>query len=137
MKLHVHELYTELSQEVQSGAIVNVEAVRLHLYKHNNPAGSLTVEIRNENGVVAVGETLLISDISSEPFFHGMVRFYINAQLKNNTAYKIVLKHSGYTFSEPAYVGWATDFDFNTYDKTPTPSHALLNPFDYEVWVRK
>lgn len=132
MKLLVNELLSERSQGISSDTIAIVEGIRVHLYKHNNPAGELFLQIRDSSGqVVAESERISITAISEAPFFHGQVRFFIKAHLAADTAYQITLCSSGYAFSEAAYIGWCLDFDFQTYPKTEQYAH------DYEVWVRK
>lgn len=132
MKLMVNELKTELIQKLSGDEFTIVEAVRLHLYKHGAPGGSLFVEIRDEQSqLIATSETILIGSISEMTFFHGQVRFYVSAYLRPESVYQLVLKSSGYSFSEGAYVGWCLDFDFNTYQKNSNHAH------DYEIWSRK
>lgn len=138
MKLAVNELKSYLEQKVVSKGIHNVEAIRLHLYKHNTPSGSLKVQLRTENGLVAESSPVQISDVASSDYFHGMIRFNINLQLKKDTEYTIrLVSEDGYSFSESSYVGLCLDFDFNTYKKNPQPDYPLINSYDYEVWVRK
>lgn len=132
MKLMVNELKTELIQELSGDDLSIVEAVRLHLYKHGAPGGSLFVEIRDEQSqLIATSETISIGSISEMMYFHGQVRFNINVYLRPASIYQLVLKSSGYSFSEGAYVGWCLDFDFNTYPKNSAHAH------DYEIWTRK
>lgn len=132
MKLMVNELKTELIQEVSSDSFAIVEAVRLHLYKHGNPAGSLFVEIRDGQGqLVAISEQIPIESISEMMFFHGQIRFYVSAYLRPESTYQLVLKSTGYNFTEESYVGWCLDFDFGTYPKDSIFAH------DYEFWTRK
>lgn len=138
MKLAVNELKSHLDQNVVVRGTYNLEAIRLHIYKHNTPTGSLKVQIRTENGLVAESGLVQISDISNSNFFHGMVRFDINIQVKKDTEYTIrLVGEDGYSFSESAYIGLCLDFDFNTYYKSPTPEYLLNNSYDYEAWVRK
>lgn len=132
MKLLVNELKTELVQQLSGDETRIVEAVRLKLYKHNSPAGSLFVEVRDENGgVISVSESIAISSLSESAFFHGQIRFYLNAYLKAGRSYQLALCSTGYSFSESAYVGWCLDFDFHTYTKTTKHRH------DFEIWSRK
>lgn len=138
MKLILNELKSHLDQKVVSESIYNVEAIRLHIYKHNSPSGKLKVQVRNDNGLIAESTPVDISNISSSDFFHGMVRFDLNTQLNKNTEYTIrLISEDGYSFSESSYIGLCLDFDFNTYKKNPTPEYLLNNSYDYEVWVRK
>lgn len=136
MKLVVHELVSTLSQTVRCEALSNVIAVRVNLYKHNDPAGSLQVRIKSNGQTIATSESIAISSVSAAAFSHGLVRFYITAQLQANRDYEIELVPSGYTFSEPAYIGWCADFDFQTYPTISPVTHPLLAPLHYELWTK-
>jgi hypothetical protein len=136
MKLVVHELVTTLSQAVRCEATSNVTAIRVNIYKHNSPSGSLQVQLRHNNQVIATSEAIAISSVSSAAFSHGLVRFYISAQLQAGQTYELVLVPTGYTFTEPAYVGWCADFDFNTYPTTSPVTHPLLAPLHFEFWTK-
>lgn len=132
MKLLVNELKTEIAQAVSGDGFAVVEAVRLHLYKHGAPAGSLFVEIRDEHGqMIATSEVIPIESLSESLYFHGQIRFFISAYLRPSAVYQIVLCSTGYSFNESAYVGWCCDFDFNTYPKNSKYAQ------DYEIWTRK
>lgn len=140
MKLHVHELASELSQAVRTGAYVqNVVAIRPHIYRHGtsfSPTDKLWLEIHSSNGLMATSEELLISDLPSGNYFHGLVRLYIQVQLQKNTQYQIKLK-SNFTFSESAFIGWCSDFDFHTNQSDYDYSQSLLQaPLRYEVWTK-
>lgn len=138
MKLLVIELYSNLEQAIIPDTIQQVEAVRIHLYKHNTPAGSLQVLIKDGDTTIATSQIVNISDISEADFFHGQVTFEINVQLLKSKEYKILLQASGYTFTESAYVGWCRDFDFKTYPKGfEDRGSNLKSGFDYEIWTRK
>lgn len=139
MKIVVVELKSELEQTVKAVMNAQVEAIRLHLYKHNNPAGSLQVLVKEKIGGAVVGTSELV-DISVIPgdFFHGQVLFPLSVQLEKNKLYKIVLQHIGYSFSESDYVGWCVDFDFKTYPKGYDDHDSnVRSAFDYEFWVKK
>lgn len=136
MKLIVHELVTTLSQTVRCDSTSNVIAVRVKLYKHNSPSGSLQLQIKHNSQVIATSETIAISSVSGAAYFHGLIRFYISAQLQAGQTYEITLVPTGYTFSEPAYVGWCADFDFNTYPTISPTAHPLFAPLHYELWTK-
>lgn len=138
MKLVVHELEAAgLSQVLRSDKRVNVEALRPHLYRHNFASGSLQMQILNGVTVVATSAAVNISDIGSADYFHGYVRFYVNAYLEADTEYTFKLISSGYTFSEPAYIGWCVGFDaLNHYDASYVQASNLEAPLDLEVWAR-
>ena len=136
MKLIVNELKTSLFQEITPSKTTQVEAVRINLYKHNNPEINLTIEIHNSNGglIAASDDSFSSSEISSSPFFHGFIRFKIKAQLMKNTPYRIVLKASGYAFSESAYIGWCSSFDLPVYEPSYETLGNFHSPLALEIW---
>lgn len=137
MKLCVAELDTELFQAITPSQNTFVEAIRIHLYRHNAPAGSLSVRIADTNGrSIAVSDTVAISSIPSGNFYHGYIRFLIQCSLKKSEQYRVYLNSSGYSFSESAYIGWCNDFDLRKYPTAYTPSSALAAPLDLEVWAK-
>ncbi len=140
MKLHVHELVTELRQVMKTpDRVTNIVAVRPHLYVHKQSlftAEKVILSIENDRGLVAESEPVLVSDIPGE-FFHGLIRFSLKAQLAANSVYSLVLKAQDYEFSETNWVGWCTDFDFKTYPADYDFSEALLlAPLRYEMWAK-
>ncbi len=138
MKLIVNELYTFLYQEVTPSETTQVEAIRINLYKHNIPAGSLSLELHDTNGeLIATSATsLTASEISSSNYFHGFIRFYVNAQLRKDTTYRVVLKATGYSFSEAAYFGWCNGFDLGVYAPDYTQTGSFQAPLAMEIWER-
>ena len=92
------------------------------------------MEILSGATVIATSETIAISTITSSLYFHGYVRFYIDALLAANTNYFIALRSTGYTFAESALVGWCSDFDLRKY---PVASGLTDNPMDTEIWGYK
>lgn len=140
MKLLIHELQTTLRQKITVGdKPIIVEAIRPYLYKHNAPAGDLTVKILDDSLTeLAESDAVTITDISGVAFFHGLVRFDISVGLERNTDYWIELVPSGgYSFSESAYVGWNLGFDLGLVDSDYTPSTGLNSAFIAEIWERK
>jgi hypothetical protein len=140
VKLCVHELTgSGLTQELIADRNVNVVAIRPHIYKHNAPAGTLKVKILDASDVeIAESDAVTITNISGQPFYHGYVRFYINAYLKRDETYKIKLVgEGGYSFNESAYVGWCNDYDSAKYDTDYVVAHAVVRPLDLEIWERK
>lgn len=138
MKLLVHELKSSIYQELTPDKTTQVEAIRLHLYKHNTPAGTFYIEIQDASGEpIAVGvESITAAEISDADFYHGMIRFYINAQLRAGTTYRIVLKATGYVFAEEAYLGWCNSFDLSSYDADYIPTGNFQAALSLEVWER-
>ena len=139
MKLVVHELTgSGLFQTVTRDRRTIVEAVRPHIYRHNFPTGNLKVQILTEaDDLVAESSEVPISSIGTEDFFHGNVRFLLNAYLNKNTNYKIKLVGTGgYSFNESAYIGWCVGFDLGRYPETYEPASLLNKPLDLEIWSR-
>lgn len=138
MKLIVIELKSELAQTIIPDRTEHVEGIRLHLYKHAEPTGYIHLELRDENNsLITQSEVIPISSIESDGYYHGQIRFNVNAHLKEQTEYKIVLCHTGYIFDESAYVGWCLDYDYNSYPKGYEYSSPLKSSFDFEIWTRK
>jgi hypothetical protein len=133
---------TPITQEIETGDdVVFVEALRPHLLKFNNPAGSLFMEIRDlSDNLLFTSESITIQsihDAAGDDYFHGPVRFLINASLAANTKYKVLLKASGYTFSELAYIGWCNGFDLAIVPDSYTPISDLDKGLILEMWERK
>lgn len=85
----------------------HITAVRLHIYKHGSPAGSLYVQLQDASGnKMKDSDAVTIASLSSLSYFHGMVKFSITASLKRNTAYWLELKGSGYSYGANAHVAW-------------------------------
>ena len=137
MKLLVTELVGTISQTVVPSKNDNVQAIRVGLYKHNNPAGSFKVEIQNTEGkLVASSNYLSVADISSDAFYHGFIKFDISAHLKKDQEYKIVLTSTGYTFSESAYIGWCNSFDLSSYSPSYEVKNNIYSPLRLEIWSK-
>ena len=144
MDLLVHELgitSVETKQQIEIGGDdILLEAIRPWLYKHNSPAGSLRLVIKDESEVVTVAtsETIAISAISVADFFHGAVRFLVDAGLTKNTKYWVILEGiSGYAFAEAAYIGWNGDFDLKIVDRNYANNEGFNSALLMELWERK
>ena len=137
MKLLVAELKTSLYQELTANSNAQIEAIRIHLYKHNSPVGSLSVSIADTNGrVVATSDTVAISSISAVAFYHGYIRFLVSYPIRSGTTFRVYLNASGYTFSDAAYIGWCNDFDLRKYGVGYSPSTSTRAALDLEVWSK-
>lgn len=140
MNLLVHELISELSQEMTTPReAVQVEAVRPHLYKHNEPVGTIKVQVTDLNDqLIAESDALTITNISDAAFFHGYVTFYVNVQLRPDTTYRFkVVAGGGYSFTESAYVGVCNAFDLEKYSADYSPSNGANACLDLELWRRE
>lgn len=142
MKLIVHELDSPIVQEITVGSkAMQIEAVRPWVYKHNTASGGIKMRIKSTLDVVLFeSEEILISDITAATgnYFHGPVRFYIDAALQANTNYKVEMISTGaYTFSESSYVGWCNGFDLKFIANDYTPSGPLEDALLIEFWSKK
>jgi len=140
MKIIVDEIRNDyLMQEFQyngSNLHSNVYSVRLRVYKHNTPSGTLSVELRTSGGTLLATstETRIESDVSGT-YWHGMLRFNLAYPLTQGTVYQLRLLDSG-TFSESNYWGWCREFDFVNNDKEYTPANDINMPYMYEIWEK-
>lgn len=140
MKLIVFEVKSEgVYQEVTPTRNVNVEAIRPHLIKHANPAGSIKVQIQDNNGdLITESSPVAISDLSNSTYFHGHIRFDINASLKKDETYRIaVVGTGGYSFSESDYIGVCNSWEHSSYAASYSPATNEKAPFALEIWERK
>lgn len=139
--VHECEAGSSLYQEFTASDNMDVVAIRPRLYKHNNPAGSLTVKIKDSNGYqVATSSSVAISDIHSTfgaNYAHGYYRFYVAANLVSGQTYRVYLENSGYAFAEGAYVAWCTCNDLQRVSADYSPTTGLNSPLDFEIWERR
>ena len=116
MKILVHELgltgtYDDgrRRQRITVGdKRMDMTAIRLHLYKHLAPAGSLYVQLQDSNGVkIKDSDSVTIASISSLNYFHGMVTFDLEVSLRRNTVYWFeLLSSGGYSYAAGAHIAW-------------------------------
>jgi len=144
MDLLVAELDTFLYQEITIGDHdIFTYAMRPHLYIHNAPSGSLTMQIRDANKrLIEASETITIATMrtafSNVAYIHSDFRFLIDAPLKKNTNYFIYLVPSGgYSFSESNYIGWCNDFDLRKVTADYASPVGYNSPLLLEIWDRK
>lgn len=139
MKLIIEELKAvPILQKVTPSKNTIIEAIRPHIYRHNFASGSMKLQILDSiSTVIAESEKININAIGTMAFYHGYVRFYIDAYLKQYEHYTIqLLGDDGYTFDESAYCGWANGFDLEKYPMSPAPAGDVYYPFDLEIWER-
>lgn len=144
MQLLVEELgqsYSAIKQKITVGANpIYVYAVTPHIFKWLNPAGSLYVRLEDSSQTtITTSSAVTIQSITDATgnYFHGRVRFYLNAILAANTSYYISLISSGYTFSEAAWVGFVNDYDLQIVDRNYTPLSSIECPFLIGLWGYK
>lgn len=136
MRLYVETIETEVSQVFKPTKNVMVGALRPHLFIKNNPSGTLKVQITTEDDtLVAESEAIQISDITDATYYHGYVRFYINAYLRENTKYKFkVVAGGSYSFSEPSHCAVVRDYYTQRYERINPVTHPSFAALDFEVW---
>lgn len=138
MKLIVHELTASgLVQEMIPDRNLILGAVRPHIVRYGRPSGALKVQVLDaSNTVISESEAVNISDIGTEEYFHGYVKFGTSVGLTKNETYKFkVIGASGYAFSESAFIGVCNDYDLRKYDATYTTNEGLHAPLDMEIWA--
>lgn len=139
MILNVHELQTTLIARLRSDAVPkNVVLVRPRLYRHASPAGTVVIQLQDDNGnLIATSNSRSIAGIGTGTYWHGYADFTIAAALVPNTVYRWVLVQSGYTFGEPAYLGWCNAWDSGAYEGSYGNTKGYNAPFDLQVWSRE
>ena len=139
MKIIEHELFNTLSQEFTATKNHDIVAVRPKIYVHNSPAGSLKVQRQDQNGlVIDESNSVAINTISTEPFFHGYVRFDMLTPVKEGEIFKLALVgDGGYSFSQGSFIGWLTDWDLRKYTATYFNPIGVRAPFDVEFWEKR
>lgn len=145
MTLVIHELglvTSFLDGRVRQEILVHdddlqIGAIRPHLYKHLAPSGSVYLRITDENGKkIADSDSVTITSISSENYWHGKVRFLISAALRRRTTYYVELKSSGYSYDPAAFVGWCNDYDLrNIHPASYDTARGASAPLAMEVWT--
>lgn len=140
----VSECKPTVYQPIKADSNMYVVALRPHLMIFGNPTGTVKVQIQDGNGyVVAESSTMTVTEIKTlaeitQDYFHGYIRFYINASLINDVSYRLaVVCGGGYSFSESAYIGVALDWDNTKINTAYTPSNSFQCPLDFEIWERK
>lgn len=128
----------------KNGRPVHVKHLRPHIYKHLAPSGSFYMAITDVfQNVIAASNSLTATQINSANYFHGYVRFDIDAYLPKTvegnfyTYYYLSLRSTGYTYSDSAFIGWCYDYDRAQFDLEYTPVGDLDMPFGCEIWESK
>lgn len=122
-------------QEIKMLDDVNLKHIRPKIYKKGTPAGSLKLNIKDQDGhLISSSNTVLISAISDFNFAHGYLRFDITTPLKKDLIYQIELVGVGYAFSEEDHVGFCRDFDLKKVTANFSPSCGINSALDIELW---
>lgn len=141
---------TVLRQEVTniSGTRSIIKAVRLNLYGHNNPNGSLRLKITNENFDEVINKELGIATIQAavldktgeNTYWHGIVNFEFDSPIPVEAGRKFNIElegFDGYNFSEDSYIGWIKPHESFINSGEHDEINPLNNPFGFELWKFK
>lgn len=140
MKIIVTRLLDTLEQKIRvGGRPIQVVAIRPHLYLNNWAAGSieLSIHLADETELVRTAPVNMAM-VTSDPYFHGYVKFDVSYCLDSNTEYMIRLtKTFGSPFSATSYAGWCRDYDLRSTPTLYVPDAGMHSPFDVQVWEAK
>lgn len=123
-----------------SGRVIHLVHIRPHIFKHLAPAGSFYLQLQNFIGSkIADSNSLTAAEISSANYFHGYIRFDINASLQPSnssplTWYRLQLKSTGYTYDANAFIGWCINYEDFDLDVDYTIGGDLDRPFGLQFW---
>lgn len=131
--------YHELGLDGNSALIrikdrpVFMDHVKVHIYKHLAPAGTLRLLLCDRNNVITLASAdVIISTISSANYFHGMVKFDLQYPLAANTEYYLVMNTAGgYSYDPNAFVGWVLAGSLQNNDGAAAAS------LHFEIWEEK
>lgn len=142
MKIIVDELKTTLSQSFSVYKREHLGAIRPFLYKHLSPSGTFTFSII-QNATTLGSKNFTSADIEALDgvtalnYYHGAFRvLFDNPIVLNPGTVEIKLSHSGYTFSESAYLGWIREHERTVNQFTDT-GNDFQNPLAVELWTWK
>lgn len=140
MILILHELKTTLDHAMNRNFRVGqLTHFKPHLIRYASPAGSVKVQLLEDDQVVAESASRAIAGIGEGTYWHGYVVFQLSAHLKANTRYVFRLAAADYEFSESAYLGWCNAFDLSKYRAGVDLSVGVNAPLDVETysWQRQ
>jgi hypothetical protein len=116
-----------------------LSGVRLYLYLHNSPMGSINVSIEQGNQSI-ITQSFNLSDIETQAqtinkYIHGMflIPFDRNVIL-NYGLHKIRLEADTYIFSQLSYVGWVRRHEDMTNFIDYAPIDDTQKPLSFELW---
>lgn len=141
MTLIVHELGMSAEptyQELKPLKNTVVESVRPHIIRYANPAGSIRVRIADSTGAtIAISNAVPVASIGEGTYWHGFIRFDVDAHLRKDTTYRIYIEGvSGYSFSESDYIGVCKEYENKKYPASYSPSADFDSALDLEIWQR-
>jgi hypothetical protein len=132
------ECKPDVYQSIKADKDMFVVALRPHLYIHGSPTGTIKVQVQDAGGkVVAESASQTITDLKTLAYAHKYALFYINANLVEDSFYRLaVVCGGGYAFSEAAYVGVCLDWDNPKTETTYSPGSGYSAALDFEIWER-
>lgn len=141
MKLLVEELINEISQEFQliGGKIFHANGIKPYLYAHNNPSGTFTFTLLNNevpiSSVSFTSNQLYSALQTTDDFIHLVydLEFPHVLPLKNGV-YKLKLTSSGYTFDSNCFLGWVKEHEDLKFPVSTIPTSDDQNPLTFELW---
>ena len=112
--LAIDRLITSFSQPISVSRDIDLKAMRVKLYGHNNPTGTFFLSIKS-GATTILSNSFTSQDLKSkinatEPYYWGEFAFPVSIVLLRGD-YTIELSSSGYTFQESSFIGWAKDYD--------------------------
>lgn len=133
MRIAYHELGLDSTSLIfKATRPVFMKHVRVHIYKHLAPAGSIVMQLCDRNNVIQLASaTVSMSSISSANYFHGLVKFDLQYPLRANTEYYLVMNSSGYSYDPNAFIGWVLA------DSLQNNNGAAAASLHFELWEEK
>lgn len=126
-----------LKQRITASKPVIGSAIRPHILKVGNPAGSMRILVQDTLGnTLYTSASVAISALGVD-HFHGVVKFDVEFGFEENQSYDIVLDTVGYTFGASDYISWCLDYDLRVYDLDYTTNSVLFSPYKMEIWERR
>lgn len=140
MNIIMDELKTTLTHNATAIRPMTIAAIRPYLYKHRSPSGTFTFSI-TQNSATLISESFdsaemesLVDDISATNFYHGAYKIEFSSPIRVIRGdFQIVLSHSGYAFSESAYLGWIREHE-RLVNEFTSPNNYAKHPLAVEVW---
>lgn len=112
--------------------------VRPHLFIKGSPAGTVKVQLQDENGrVIATSNSLTITALKTATYAHKYYRFDINANLIDGQIYRVaVICEGGYSYVESDFVGVCLDWDNPKVSASYINNGGVNAALDFELWER-
>jgi hypothetical protein len=140
MTLFVQEFRADFNngvlwQPIKVKKHVNLAYIRPHLFRYNQPTGTLRIVIMNlSQRIMHEGEKITITDVFSNSFAHGYYPMKVGYSLAPGNYLLGIKAGDGYDFSSGAYAGWVNGFDLKKYLSTYTINETAKEPLDFEAF---